>query len=474
MSASAPSTTVTTIPGRFSPLLVTDKRGPATIATSTTTQIQQAYLTRAETASQDFNIPVTEIDELGNTLLVGFIDDIPENKIPLSIYDCSMNNMSLLTAKSIANPGTTTIQFMDLNLAVVDIVRQYASPDGKIFGSAWAGDHVIEEASFSYKKKAAAMEQYNLCGFSYASGFRGFIQTKAYVVQAADVTNGYLPIGTILGSSEAVFPIPIPGSGPKSYWQQTGRLGFLKIERWRASTGWQRLQEVAASGSVALGLVYWDAATKHIVANSGDLTAGDVWLVTYCTYASNAATFSTVSGITGDYTKVPTSSVNTTDAAAIPTRLTPITIAANGINRVQSLDMKITLKRERAEGVGEGDGLFSPSDVPEVTHSLDVMDSDWSLRGILENGTASGSDTGGSSSNDFFDPIQTLRNELYSSVALAVTLYDPRVASTIVKTVTSAHAFFNTDGVATPAKGQATIKYSGKDSLGNLSAAVTH
>ena len=214
MPAPKPLAYVTEIPGRFSPILVVDKRDPASsITASTTTSCQNAYLPRAESAGNDFNVPLLEVLELGTNFRVGDVDDIPDNKVTINSYSVGCGNLSLMTNKKVAGSGTTTFGFQDLNLAGLDIVRQYSSPAGDIFYSEYMGDHVIEEYSASYKAKGASMEAYSLVGFNTCA-FRGLIQTKAYIVQSADVTNGYLPIGTILGTDEVVYQIPVPGSGP--------------------------------------------------------------------------------------------------------------------------------------------------------------------------------------------------------------------------------------------------------------------
>lgn len=475
MPASPPSSFVSSIPGRYSPLLVVDKRDPSTIASSTTSTAQMSYMPRAETASHDFNTPLTEIVELGANYIVGHVDDIPENKVKISGYDVGMTNLSLVAGKKILSSGTTTIGFTDLNTSSVDIVRQYASGEGKIFYSEYMGDHVVEEYGASYKSKGTAMEDYSLTGFN-TCGFAGFIETKAYVVQSADVTNGYIAFGALLGADEAVYQIPVPGSGPASYWQQTGRLNFLKIERWRPATGFLRLQEVSSSGAVALGFVFFDAgATKHVVAASGDLVAGDVFLFTFCTYKTDVTGLSALSGYSSIvYSQIPTTTVDTTDPAAVPTRLTPITIAGNGVARGQSLDIKLMLKRERAEGVGDVEGLYSPSDPPSATLSLDVKETDTGLNGIMQNGTPLNSSNGGATSNDFFSPEQMTRNQLYSSVPTVVKLYDPRDATTLVKTITIPDSLYNTRGVQTPAKGMNTVKYNGLSNVGKMDSSVTH
>jgi hypothetical protein len=472
-AAIPPSAAVTEIPGRFSPLVVVDKRNIANITTSTATSAQLAYLPRAESASHDFNTPLQDVVELGANFRVGDYDDIPENKISISNYDVGPTAISLITGKMVASTGTTTFGFNELNEANVDIIRQFADPNGNIFYSEYMGDHVIEEYDASLKAKSASMETYSLVGFNTA-GFRGQIQCKAYIAQSADATAHSFSISSILGANEAPYPIPIPsGSSPASYWVQTGRINFLKIERWRPSTGFIRLSEVATTGAVAAGKCNYTAGTLTFFPS--DLATGDVFLLTYMTYKSNVTAMSTLSGLTGiNYSAIPQLSTDTSDPVAVPTRLTPITIAAYNIPRGQSFDIKMTLKRDRAEGIGDPDGIWGPSDAPEVALSLEVKMTDASLNGILQNGNPNGSDAGGSTSNDFFDPNEATRNALATDVPITVTINDPRNSGTVLKTITSPNAVMYQRTVSTPTKGPATVKYTGKDVVGNIVVSVTH
>lgn len=472
-SALTPTHYVSEVPGRFSPFVIVDKRNPAGITTSTATSAQLAYLVRAESASHDLNVPLTPVAELGTNFHVGDFDDIPENKVSLTCYDVGPRNISLLTGKLIAATGTTTFGFNELNLANVDMIRQFADPAGNIFKSEYFSDHVIEEYNQSLKAKSASMEMFMMTGFNTAV-FAGAIQAKSYVVQAADVTANSFSIAALLGVDESPYQIPAPSGQPAGYWIQTGRLNFLKIERWRPTTGFIRLSEVASNAAVAPGYCSYTAGTTTLAFAAGDLVPGDLFLLTYMSYTSDVTSMSPVSGLTGiNYNKIPQLTTDTSDPTAVPTRLVPITIGAYRIQRGQSLDIKLTLKRDRAEGIGDADGIFGPSDAPEVSLSLDVKATDTALDNVLQNGVATNSSNGGTTAHDFFDPSQATRNQLATAVPLTVTINDPRNAGVVLETITAGNAVFHQRTVSTPAKGAATVKYSGKDQVGNLLISVT-
>lgn len=471
-SAQKPTTFVSEIPGRFSPLIVVDKRDILNVTTSTPTSAQVAYLPRAESASHDFNTPLTEVTELGTNFHVGDYDDIAENKVSITSYDVGPYAISLLTGKKIATTGTTTFGFNELNQANVDIIRQYADPSGHIFYSEYMGDHVIDEYSSMLKAKSASMEMFNIIGFNTA-GFRGQIVTKAYVTQAADVTAKSFNVTPLLGVDEAPYPVPVPtGTQPASYFIQTGRLNFLKIERYRPSDGFVRIKETISAAGIAPGYCNYSAGALGF--DASDIDAGDVFLLTYMTYKSNVTAMSAISGLSAiNYSMIPQLTTDTSDPIAVPTRLTPISISANRVSRGQSFDIKMSLKRDRAEGIGDTDGFFGPSDAPAVSLSLDVKMTDAGLNGIMQNGTPFGSDSVGSVTNDFFDPSQATRNQLAGNIPVVVTINDPRNSGVILKTITSPHAVFNQRTISTPAKGAATAKYTGKDIVGNIIIAVT-
>lgn len=563
---------MTEIPGRFSPTYVVDRRTVSTVATSSATTGVLAFLPRTETVDSTFNTPTNVIDEIGTNFHVGEYDDLPESKLTLSCYDAGVTVLSLITGKNAPTGQTTTYGFNDINTAVVDVVRQFADPNGNVFASLYQGDMVIDEFGFSLKNKAVAMENYGLAGFNLIK-FRGFIQTKAYVCSGATTS---INLSTVFGANEAPAPLPVPtGSQPASYWIQRGSLNFLKVERWRAGAGWTRFPEVTTAPTT--GYCQYTTGTKTLAFATGDLVNGDVVYVTYCTYATNlkvnplstptgvVATPSTTggtlaAGTTGNYrisaldangetlasaevanitTTGATSSValtwtavpnaisynvygrtaaaelklanvttnsytdtgaatpsgalpasnttgapytaiyqntpDTSDPVAVPTRLTPFTISGNNIPRGQTLDVKMALKRERAEGIGDVDGMWGPSASPEVSINFEVKKTDFGLSAILETGSPTGSDTGGagSAAGDYFDPNWMTRSQLSNSVALSAKVYDPRNSATVLKTYTLPAIVLNNDNDNATVKNATTVKYTGTDRTGNLTVSVT-
>lgn len=569
--AVGPTAYVSEVPGRFSPTYVVDKRSIATPATSTPVTSALSFLPRCEQADASFSTPTTVVQELGTNYHVGEFDDLPESKLKLSAYDVGYDVISLMTGKNAPASATTTYGFNDLATATVDIVRQFADPNGKIFASMYLGDMVLDELDISVKAKAAIMEDYSLTGFNMLA-FRGFFVTKSYVVQAGDVTSNSITLSSIYGSIEAPVPMSVPsGSQPASYWLQRGSINFVKVEKYRAGSGFVRFPETA--GTVAMGLCKYNIGSTVMSFFAGDLVAGDVVYFTYATWGTNVGSVATpgaptltpsgtggtlpasttnnyrIAAVTGSgntlpgteataatttgstssivvtwtavsnatgykvygrstgaelllatvgavttytdtgaatpagalpvtdtsggagYGLIPQLTVDTSDAVAVSTRLTPFTISANNIPRGSSLDIKIMMKRERAEGIGDVDGIWGPPDAPDVQVSLDVKMTDFGLLSVMMNGSVQGTDNGGTVDGDFFSPVDMTRRQLVAACPVTVIVNDPRSATAVLKTYTLPTVVFKTLDNSASTKATVTHKFSGSDRVGNFSIA---
>jgi len=528
--AQPPTTAVTEIPGRYEPVYVIDKRTVATVSTSTNTSTVLAFLPRTESVNSSLDTPTTPITELGTNFNVGEYDDLPEAKLQLQNYDTGFTAISLITGKNAPASTTTHYGFNDLANANIDVVRQFADPNGNVFASIYSDNMVIDEFGMNLKAKSAAMEDYSLCGFNTLL-VKNFVITKAYVVTSTDVTNKTINLQPLFGANEAPVALPVPGgSSPPSYWIQRGSLNFLKIDRWRSGQSWVRYPEVTVAPTVlgttkyenlsttlltaitttvsqsinvgsTAGLVVGDqvlldtiasgvqetvtvtavtdgthftAAPTHthvisspVVCQSlnfaaTDLVAGDVFYVTYWSYGSSVSNFNTI----------PQTTVDTADAVAVPTRLTPFTISANNIKRGSSLDVKVMLKRDRAEGIGDTDGLWGPPDAPVVTVNFDLKVTDFTSNSVLMTGTPNGTDGGGTVLGDMLDPNYVTRLGLSGTFPLVATLNDPRNAGAVLKTYTFPTCVFKNHSLSANGKSPVTVKWQGGDKVGNFDIAV--
>lgn len=479
--AVSPTTTVTEIPGRYCPIYLVDKRTPGSIAaSSTTTTGPVALLPRAETIDASFNTPVNLIDEIGANAHVGAYDDLPEAKLTISSYDAGFQALSLI-AQTGTGIGSKTVAMVPdgvsngfLSTTFTDVIRQFADPNGNVFASAYSGSMCVDEFGFSLKARSVAMESYTLTGFNTMK-FRGAIQPKCYfqsgapvaIATGADAGFFGFSVTALIGTDENVTALPEPTtSQPASYWVQNGCINFLKVERWRSSLGWITFPELANKpandGAFPSGSCYYNTTTGNLLFKSTDMAASDVFFVTYCTYKTDL----TVS--THAYNTIYATDPDTSDPVAIPTRLTPFTIYGNNIPRGQSLDVKVTLKRDRAEGIGDVTGIWGPPAAPEASVSLEVKKTDFGLNAILTTGSPAGTDTTGTVAGDFYDPDYAVRYQINNAMPIVANLYDPRDLSLIAKTYTLPAAVLNSESEGINAKNAVTVKYSGIDQNGNM------
>jgi hypothetical protein len=123
----------------------------------------------------------------------------------------------------------------------------------------------------------------------------------------------------------------------------------------------------------------------------------------------------------------------------------------------------MSLKRERAEGVGDVTGIFGPPAAPEVSISVEVKATDFGLNAILDTGSPLGTDNGGSVTGDFYDPNYATRYQLANPVLMDAELFDPRDVSQMVKQYVLPTIVLNSENFTTSNKNSTTIKYSGSD-----------
>jgi hypothetical protein len=194
------------------------------------------------------------------------------------------------------------------------------------------------------------------------------------------------------------------------------------------------------------------------------LLAGDLFYITYATYGTNVA----------GYSVIPQTTLDTSDAIAVDTRLTPITINAGEIARGQSLDIKLQLKRTRVEGIGDTVAMFGPPAQPDASVSLETKFTGAGTDTLARTGYAFGTDGGETTAGDFVDSNYETRVMLATPTPIVATIYDPRNSAVVLKTVTSPNAVFSQRTLQMQAKNDVSLKYTGADQVGNISMAVTH
>lgn len=197
----------TSIPDRLTPLYVADKTKVTT--TAGTGAVQR--LGRLQSASFGESVPITEVSEMGAVNRVGGVDMLGEAKIQLAFNEVSIDNLAAITGTPVLSGAgqTTNIGITQFQAAQADIIRLAADAQNNVFGTLYLQDCIVNDYTFDVKSSGVASGQVSGMGPN-ATFFPGFIIPKAYVVQAADVTNGYINLASVLGADEAPVQIFLP------------------------------------------------------------------------------------------------------------------------------------------------------------------------------------------------------------------------------------------------------------------------
>src|SRR5579884_868491 len=201
---------ITSIPSRLVPLYCTDK----TSVVTTSSTAAAVRLNRVQSSDFTMDTPLIDVEEMGATHRVGYVDYLGETKWKLDWNDVGVRNLVSLLGKSGFTPSipgsSISIGLNDFQTASVDLIRLVADPQNNIFGELYIQDGIIDDYSVSAKTG-------NSLGMESMSGrapnavfFPGYIIPKTYLTTSTDATNGYLNIANILGADESPIEIYLP------------------------------------------------------------------------------------------------------------------------------------------------------------------------------------------------------------------------------------------------------------------------
>ena len=191
--------------------------------------------------------------------------------------------------------------------------------------------------------------------------------------------------------------------------------------------------------------------------------AGDAFRLVFCSYNSDSLP-----------TTVPANAPDTTDRAAVSDRFIPIQINAATLNRVQSAQIKFSLKRDHVQGLGENTIVYGVPAVPDVAISFDLNENDLSTFSLLATGSKNLSALGGNISNDFADLNFLTRKELSTAFPVLINLFDPFSAGNVLCSYTTPQVVVKSVDISESDKGNNTVKITAMDIIGNLTISSTN
>ncbi len=278
--------------------------------------------------------PSTDIDELGNRLHAGTTEDVPAVTATFQAMDTGIKLFSILTGTDYASypaSGVSITEIGDIDMIVN--VRDYALDD--YVKMAHARKCTVRDFSFNYSVDGESTEEYTIMGTQK----RWF---KNDVV-AVKFTSG--------------------GTGPHD---------LLEVPA--------DLKNGDECISVIVDGVYFDrvasaAGAGEYSVSTDELTLGTA-LVDQCIAIFQSAASTDVWADTGDATM----------PAAVRGTDVPVTLLANGIERVQSITINGTFNPETVREMGNRDVVGYQLQVPSVTGTITVLDTDTELISLFTTG----------------------------------------------------------------------------------------
>jgi hypothetical protein len=295
------------------------------------------------------DIPSTTVDELGNPLHVGDVKDIPNVTLTFSAMDVGIKIFAALTGSSAtAFPGAG----VDISaLDAIDALIFVKDPDATSYiKAAHAKRLYIRDFTFTYNVDGESTEDYTAVG-SEKRWFSNDLQVDTYNAAGTPPVYG-APNSTV---TLTVTPPVALKNGNKV-------LSVIADGDW--------LEEVAAGPAEGEYAVAGQTVTIY-----GDYSAKTV-IVVY-QVAANAAS--------PDWADISDPLL----PVAIRGKDAIVSIAANEMKRVQSVTINGTLNSQAVKEMGNRFIVGYQKQVPEVTGTITVLDTDTELMSLLQYGVTS-------------------------------------------------------------------------------------
>lgn len=334
---------------------------------------RDAFLaTRIQRAEVSSNTPSTDIDELGNPLHAGTVEDIPSVSLPFSAFDVGIKVFSTLTGTDpAAYPGAgVDIEELGTIDAVIyirdDSVATYAK-------SIHAKKLRIQDFTFSYSVDGEGTEDYTATG-TERRYFKYNVVVEEFTTGTTSFTLDDTPV-TLKNLDECISVI-------------------LDEEYLTESTGVLETGEYSVSGTT---LTTFDTRSDQLIVIYHTSSSGDTW-----TDVSDA-----------------------TMPAAIQGKDIEVEISANLIPRVQSITINGNLNVTEVKEMGNDKLVGYQAQVPSVEGSFTVLDTDEELIDLLTYGSIGSGETE-FALNEYEDTAE---------LPLEIQLTNPASGSQILKTI---------------------------------------
>jgi len=288
---------------------------------------------RVQRLSVTADRPSTDIDELGNRLHAGTVEDIPAITVTFQAMDVGIKLFSVLTG---TNPSGFPASGVSItSLTDVDVIVNIKSDTAEDYiKMAHARRCVIRDFTFTYSVDGESTEEYTLMG-AKKRWFKNDLLVEKFVTGTTSFALTYTPV-TLKDGTKALSVI-LDGV-------------YLSEVPSAPATG-----QYSISGST---LTTADTRTSQLIAIYSYAPAGNNW----------------------------TDIVDNTMPAAIRGMDVPVRIGAGNIERVQSVTINGTFNPQAVREMGNRDIVGYQSQIPAITGTVTVLDTDVELIALLTTG----------------------------------------------------------------------------------------
>lgn len=330
------------------------------------------FVPRVQRLNISKDIPVTNVDELGNSQHAGTVTDTPNVTVTFSVFDVSIKAFSALTGTDATAYPSEGVDISSLDeIDVVLYVKDQSLAD--YVKSSHARRLQIRDFSYSYSVDGESTEDYTAIGSQYR-WFKNDVVVDRFTSGTTSFNLTETPIQ--LRDGDYLLSVVLDGE-------------YLEEVVGAPSTG-----EYSVSGTT--------------------LTTGDS-MVTQCIAVYHANPAGT------NWSDVRDSDI----PVAIRGKNVKIVINANDIPRVQSVTINGNLNPQPVREMGNTIIVGYQKQVPTVDGSITVLDTDTELISLLTEGQL---DAG-------YTEYEVKDSCAVSGISLDIKLYDPCDTDTVLKTV---------------------------------------
>lgn len=353
--------------------------------------------------------PSTDVDELGNRLHAGTVEDVPAITVTFQSMDVGLRLFSVLTGTSLAGaypPSGVSISSLKELDAIINIKSDTVEDYIKM---AHARRCTIRDFAFSYSVDGESTEEYTVIG-SKKRWFTDDVIVEKFI---------------------------------------TGTTSFLLSQTPVA------LKDGKKALSVVLDGVYLDEVTGAPATGQYTLSGGAL-LETYDSRSSQL--LAVYQGAIGGTAWADTS--DTTQPAAIRGMDVPVVIATNGIERVQSVTINGTFNPAVVREMGNRDIVGYQPQIPAVTGTITVLDTDTQLIALFTTGQLNPADT------EF-----NVSEFTFAGLTLDVKLQDPAIKTMpypVIKTVYVPELVITSEGFTSNVNANAQQTFDFKSKTGDV------